>query len=159
MKISFIATAMFLALLISCEYRRHQATVRSTDAKVQAVPIVGRLAGPVTKIRNGDTIEVSGVPIRLNGLHCPERDEAGGMPATHAVQRLLGSGEAVCELTGETTYDRQVGWCASDGVDLGESLIRDGYCARCPRYDPKERYLAAQAAAGAWPGSMPPYCS
>jgi endonuclease YncB( thermonuclease family) len=41
----------------------------------------GEVAGPVTHVRDGDTIEVAGVPVRLNGLHAPELREPGGQAA------------------------------------------------------------------------------
>ena len=39
------------------------------------------LVGPVTHVRDGDTIEVNGVAVRLNGLHAPEMHERGGPQA------------------------------------------------------------------------------
>ena len=45
----------------------------------------GTLAGAVTHVRDGDTIEVGGVPIRLQGLAAPEGDEPGGTEATEAI--------------------------------------------------------------------------
>jgi endonuclease YncB( thermonuclease family) len=41
----------------------------------------GTLTGPVPFVRNGDTIEVGGMAIRLNGLAAPEGDEPGGEAA------------------------------------------------------------------------------
>ena len=63
-----------------------------------------------------------------------------------------------CTLNGERTYDRTVGTCYVKGSDLTAALIRDGHCARCPRYDPLMWYLPAQIEAGSWQGSMPGYC-
>ena len=42
----------------------------------------GWLTGPVTHVRDGDTIVVAGQPVRLSALDCPERDEPGGAAAT-----------------------------------------------------------------------------
>ena len=110
------------------------------------------------RIRDGDTIEVGGVPVRLQGLHCPEMREPGGDAATSAMQRLTRGNDIRCTLTGERTYDRIVGSCHVGDIDLAAALIREGFCARCPRYDPGMRYAAAQREAGAWNRSMPSYC-
>jgi hypothetical protein len=64
-----------------------------------------------------------------------------------------------CSLTGEHSYDRMVGTCHVGDTDLTAAIIRQGVCARCPRYDPWGRYSPAQREAGPWRGSMPGYCS
>ena len=109
-------------------------------------------------VRDGDTIEVGAVPVRLQGLHCPEPDEPGGRAATSAMQNLTRGKEVRCNLTGERTYDRIVGICRVGDLDLAAALIREGLCARCARYDPGMRYATAQRDAGAWNRSMPGYC-
>jgi endonuclease YncB( thermonuclease family) len=63
-----------------------------------------------------------------------------------------------CSLTGERSYDRTIGTCYVGDTDLTATIIRQGACARCPRYDPGGRYLPAQREAGAWRGTMPGYC-
>jgi micrococcal nuclease len=110
------------------------------------------------RVRDGDTIEVGGVPVRLQGLHCPEVGELGGGAAANAMQSLIRGSEVRCTLTGEWTHNRVVGSCRAGNTDLAETLIREGFCARCPRYDPGGRYAAAQREADAWTRSMPGYC-
>jgi endonuclease YncB( thermonuclease family) len=56
------------------------------------------------------------------------------------------------------THERMIGTCYAGETDLTAAIIRQGVCARCPRYDPGGRYLPAQREAGAWRGSMPGYC-
>jgi endonuclease YncB( thermonuclease family) len=46
----------------------------------------GSLVAEVTHVRDGDTIEVGGLPIRLQGLAAPEGDKPGGEEATQAMQ-------------------------------------------------------------------------
>lgn len=75
------------------------------------------------------------------------------------MQELVDGVEVSCTLTGETTYDRQVGHCETRGVDLGRRLILRKLCARCPRYDEEELYVDAQAQAGQWQDPLPGYCS
>jgi endonuclease YncB( thermonuclease family) len=115
------------------------------------------LVGPA-RVRDGDTIVVAGTPVRLSGLHCPEAREPGGAAATAAMRALVRHATVACALNGARSHDRMVGRCAVGAIDLGERLIEAGYCARCPRYDPAERYRAAQGEAGPWPGTLPGYC-
>jgi endonuclease YncB( thermonuclease family) len=122
-------------------------------------------AGPVApvvtgldRVRDGDTIVVGGVPVRLSGLHCPEKRETGGAAATAAIASLARRAEVACELTGRRSYDRHIGQCRAGDTDLADALIRQGHCARCPRHDREGRYRAAQAAAGPWRGTIPGYC-
>jgi endonuclease YncB( thermonuclease family) len=69
------------------------------------------LQGTVTHLRDGDTIEVANVPIRLNGRHAPELDESGGKQAATFMRTLVLHKTVACSLTGGKTYDRFVGTC------------------------------------------------
>ena len=120
--------------------------------------VVSADVGGRAHVLDGDTIEVGGVRVRLQGLHCPEAGEPGGSAATNAMRSLTRGQHVTCSLTGERTYDRMVGTCYVGDTDLTAAIIRQGVCARCPRYDSQGRYLAAQREAGAWRGSMPGYC-
>ena len=93
--------------------------------------------GVVTFIRDGDTIEVEGVPIRLTGLAAPESYESGGSAATTAMREIVSEagGRLRCELTGETSHDRQVGICYTpDGDDIAALTVARGVARDCPRY-------------------------
>lgn len=117
------------------------------------------MTGPVTHVRDGDTIEVSGVPVRLQGLNCNERGTALGERATATVTRLVHQGPVSCSLTGEKTHDREVGRCSlPDGRDIGAVLISQGQCGRCERYDPQGAYIEPQRRAGPFSGRTPGYC-
>ncbi len=92
----------------------------------------GRLAGAVTQVRDGDTVEVGDVVVRIANLDCAERDTAEGRTASARMRELVAGQEVVCELEGRRSYDREVGTCAlvSSGEDLGEVLIAKGTCER-----------------------------
>lgn len=89
--------------------------------------------GPVTHIRDGDTIEVAGVPIRFGSLDCAERDTRDGQTATIQMRELV-SGQSLtlsCALNGRSSHDRKIGSCRlPDGQDLAAIMIREGYCGR-----------------------------
>lgn len=120
----------------------------------------GDLVGPVTHVRDGDTIEVAGRPIRLNGVTCDERGAPLGDKATRFVRSLVSGRTVSCTLNGDVTHDREVARCSlEDGRDLGSILIRKGLCGRCPHFDPLGSYADEEKLAGPWEGAFPPYCS
>lgn len=117
------------------------------------------LTGQITHVRDGDTLEVGDIAIRLNGLTCDERGTTlGDRTTAHLRSHVLGK-TATCSLNGERTYDRLVGRCATENLgDIGAHLIRQRLCGRCERYDPEGEYAQAQRDAGPYAGTMPGYC-
>ncbi|MCZ7674918.1 MAG: hypothetical protein M5U35_02125 [Roseovarius sp.] len=88
-----------------------------------------RLVGPVTHVRDGDTVEVRGVPVRIGNLDCAEPDTPAGQRASEAMAQLTRAGPLDCRLTGRRSHGREVGRCAlADGRDIGAVLINGGVC-------------------------------
>jgi endonuclease YncB( thermonuclease family) len=115
------------------------------------------LDGIVTHVRDADTIEVEGVAVRLKGVNAPERGTALGDEASAAVRHVLMDTYVVCRLTGETTYDREVGWCSGASIgDLGAWLMAHGLAGRCAAYDEAGDYLGLDAT---YRGPVPSYCN
>jgi micrococcal nuclease len=136
--------------------------VTATAAAASPCPR-GTLTGQVTHVRDGDTIVVGGMPIRLNGLAAPESDEPGGAAATKAMIKLVQGRTLRCELDGERTHDRCVGICYLDGVDISATMVAAGLARDCPWFSGgRYRNTEAQAAAaGATIGQnyqLPAYC-
>ena len=109
------------------------------------------LQGTITDVRDGDTIEVAVVPVRLWGIHAPERNEPGGLVASRVMMALVGQHHVRCQLTGEESYDRAIGrcWIASnpllitqpenapgpdDIYDLAGIMILLGLARDCPHF-------------------------
>ena len=87
------------------------------------------LTGQITHVRDGDTIEVGNIAIRLNGLTCDERGTALGDRATAYLRSQVLGKTATCSLNGERTYDRLVGRCATEDLgDIGAHLITQQLC-------------------------------
>ena len=112
---------------------------RAQEAAPSASSDQAVLTGMVTHVRDGDTIEVNGIPIRLSALDCPERGTHKGDTAARIAQQFLGS-QATCELTGAKTYDRLVGYCEINGTDFGSYMMQNSSCKVWEKYDVWDRY-------------------
>jgi micrococcal nuclease len=115
------------------------------------------LSGLVTHVRDGDTIEVGKVPIRLIGVSAPELKEPLGKQSRQFMRGLV-LGKAVrCELTGVKTYDRFVGTCLLGEVDIGAAVIEAGLALDCQRYS-GGRYADLEKASARMSIQLPRYC-
>lgn len=101
------------------------------------------LKGKVTYVRDGDTIEVDGIAIRLNGIAAPEARQFLGPDATAFMGWLVMERDVTCKLNGERSRDRLIGICYLGEADIGEALIREGLARDCPRYS-NGRYAKAE---------------
>ena len=97
------------------------------------------LEGTITHVRDGDTFEVNGIPVRLAALDCPENDTKEGQTASQIAKKFKGA-NAVCELTGAKTYDRLVGYCEVAGSDFGRMMMDNSECKVWRKYDIWDRY-------------------
>lgn len=117
-------------------------------------PVAETVEGTVTHVRDGDTIEVDGRPIRLNGLHAPELDDPFGRNAAAMMRGLVDGRTVLCELTGERSYDRWIGRCYLDGQDIAIPLLEAGLARDCPAYS-NGRYAPYEIATTL---PLPGYC-
>lgn len=115
------------------------------------------LTGTVTHVRDGDTIEVGKIPIRLNGVSAPELDEPLGIASKQFMLDLVDGRNVRCELTGAKTYDRLVGACYLDDEDIGAAVISEGLALDCPRYS-GGRYVEFELAEAQDQIKLPGYC-
>ena len=97
------------------------------------------LRGTITHVRDGDTFEVKGVPIRIAVLDCPENNTSEGKTATRFAKQFKGK-QAICELTGKTTYDRKVGYCSIDDKPFEEIMVENTSCEYWCKYDVWNRF-------------------
>ena len=97
------------------------------------------LQGVITHVRDGDTFEVNGIPIRLAALDCPENSTAEGRYASRIAKAYQGA-EVKCELTGAKTYDRLVGYCEIQEVDFGKMMMSKSSCKLWKKFDVWNRY-------------------
>ena len=100
---------------------------------------VSVLRGTITHVRDGDTFEVKGTPVRISALDSPENSTSSGQKATQFTRQFKGK-QAVCELTGAKTYDRVVGYCSIEGKDFAQLMVDNKFCKFWPKYDVWNRY-------------------
>jgi endonuclease YncB( thermonuclease family) len=115
------------------------------------------IQGNVTHVRDGDTIEVGDVAIRLNGLHAPELGEQGGRQAKAFMEKLVSGRQVICELNGERSYDRLIGRCYLGGDDIAAALVSAGLGRDCPRYSGGRYRALEQPSAQRF--RLPGYCT
>ncbi len=129
-----------------------------------ADPLVGRAS-----VIDGDTIEIHGLRIRLNGIDAPESrqlclDAAGkeyrcGQKAALALADYIALHQPVtCIEVDRDRYKRSVAVCTAGGADLADWMVRQGHALDWPRYS-DGAYVATEREArfnrrGMWSGSF-----
>ncbi|MFZ4667741.1 MAG: thermonuclease family protein [Microthrixaceae bacterium] len=101
----------------------------------------GCRAGVVTNVVDGDTVDVDGVRVRLQGIDTPERGQCGYAEATNRVRQLV-DGRNVLVVNGggdeRDRYGREIGYVIVDERDVGTALVAEGLAIA--RYDGLDGY-------------------
>jgi endonuclease YncB( thermonuclease family) len=131
-----------------------------TVARSETV-IMGRAS-----VIDGDTIEIHGERVRLNGVDAPESAQLchDGQQRRYALDKFLAASRPTrCKFVERDRYGRFVGDCfRADGASVAATLVRSGWALDWPRYS-KGEYADEQEAAkreslGLWKGKfMPPW--
>ena len=100
-----------------------------------AVPALADITGPA-RIIDGDTIEIAGQRIRLNGIDAPESRQTCvadgvtwpcGQSATAALAEFIGGMPVRCEGQGSDRYGRTIATCYVQGEDIEAWLVLNGW--------------------------------
>ena len=126
----------------------------------------GNLSGPA-RVVDGDTLNVAGVRVRLDGIDAPESkqrclDEAGqsfacGETSRRVLTEVLKGKQISCTPLDKDLYGRTIARCCVGRADIGEALVDAGFAFAYRRYS--MRYVQAenrarQAVRGFWKGSF-----
>lgn len=138
---------------------------------VTAVSDPSSLVGRASVI-DGDTIEIHGERVRLNGIDAPEAAQACGdrsdkhyrcgARAADALANLLkASSPTRCDFVERDQYGRFVGDCyRADGASVQAAMVRSGWALDWPRYSggafAGEQEAAKRERAGLWAGEFQP---
>lgn len=118
---------------------------------------------------DGDTVVISGIHIRLEGIDALETDQictdANGKPwpcgrtATRELQRLIHGGDLTCDKRAMDRYQRVLAVCKlPDGSDVNAWLVRQGWALATgfvKMYE-SEQDEAEAAKRGIWAGTFTP---
>lgn len=145
---------------------QHGASVQSVISNWRE-PLPGPIVGRASVV-DGDTVEIAGKRIRLNGIDAPESrqycdDPKGfeypcGRSAAQALEEFLAASRPLrCNFVDRDRYGRLVGNCArADGRNIQAWLVEQGLALDWPRYS-KGAFATQQASAeaahrGVWQG-------
>ena len=138
---------------------------KGTGSTESTAIFVGRAS-----VVDGDTLEIQGQRIRLNGIDAPESDQrckdgrgksyrCGAEAAAELSKILAASRPTSCEFVDNDAYGRMVADCyRADGENVAALLVNTGHALDWPRYS-NGRYAADQADAraskrGLWRGAF-----
>jgi len=132
---------------------------------VAPVLAAGAITGTATVI-DGDTIEIHGERIRMQGIDAPESRQLCkkdgkrylcGKDAANALAGKIGRQTVACEPHETDKYGRTVATCRAGGADLGQWMVGQGHALAYRKYS--MAYVADEAAAktakrGIWAGTF-----
>ena len=135
-----------LLLLMAGSLQRFNAVSQSGDAR----------------IADGDTLDLAGQRIRLQGMDAPELNQqcalAGrnypcGRRAKDALEQLVAGRKVSCRGWERDRYGRLLAICTAGTVELNRRLVADGWAVAYGDYDAEER-AARRDRRGIWAGAF-----
>ncbi len=125
------------------------------------------IGGPA-RVVDGDTLFIGAQAVRIEGIDAPEDgqdcEDARGRPwncgaaAGNALSTLVRDGVR-CTGHAFDAYERLLGTCRANGVDVGSALVRDGHALAYVKYTDRyarEEATARSAKRGVWQGEFTP---
>lgn len=145
---------LLVSILVACPAN---ALSNSPTAPLTGVP----------RIVDGDTVEIAGTKIRLEGIDAPETDQlclnahgqrwACGIEARDQLVRHAGGRAWTCKEKEKDRYGRTVATCFVGAEDIDRWMVREGWALAFLRYSrlyEAEEAAARAAHAGLWAGAF-----
>lgn len=126
------------------------------------------IEGPA-RVLDGDTLDIAGVRVRLEGIDAPEIGQTCGLKwvgrwdcgsaAATALEKLISNQVVACASRGVDKYGRLLGTCRAGGRDLNAEMVRQGLAWAFVKYSASYVAVEAEARAaraGVWQGDADP---
>ncbi len=116
----------------------------------------------ITRVTDGDSIEMGSEIIRLRGIDAPEfsqicrmdgLDYACGRRARDALVAMIGKRPVTCSGWERDRYGRLLASCRAGEAELNRELVKAGWAVAYGGFEAEER-AARTAGAGLWAGSF-----
>jgi len=134
---------------------------RLASAAQSGRPIFG-----IAQARDGDSLEVNGIRVRLYGIDAPELDQTCnqgqmqwmcGAESAQNLSELVTGRDVRCTPLGKDQYGRTLARCTVNGLDVNQIVVERGYAIAFRKYSTD--YVAAEnrakaAGRGIWAGSF-----
>lgn len=121
------------------------------------------------RVVDGDTLEVAGVHVRLEGIDAPEISQScpsrwwgrwsAGREAANELRRMIGRNRVSCRGHGVDGYGRLLGTCSVKGRDLNREMVKRGFAWAFVKYSHhyvSEEQSARKAGIGIWQRTCEP---
>jgi len=153
-----------VALALAGTLALGSAAALVTPRAESAETLAGRAA-----VIDGDTLEIEGTHIRLEGIDAPEKAQtcsrrwfgswSCGEAASKELAKLVDGRRVECESRGHDKYSRVLGVCFVDGRDINAEMVRNGFAWAFVKYS--KSYVETEAEArtmkiGIWQGEAEP---
>ncbi len=120
--------------------------------------IVGVTDGDTVKLLTADFTEIK---VRLEGIDCPEKNQAFGQKAKQYASDLCFGKQVTLQKTGVDRYGRTLGYIIlPDGRNLNKEMLKGGYAWHYKKYNQSKEFAdleeqATKAKRGLWADPNP----
>ncbi len=103
--------------------------------------VITNINGKIVGVTDGDTVklltaDLTEIKVRLEGIDCPEKNQAFGQKAKQYASDLCFGKQVKLQKTGEDKYGRTLGYIIlPDGRSLNKEMVRAGYAWHYKKYN------------------------
>ena len=118
------------------------------------------------KIIDGDTIHIGNKKVRLHAIDAPETKQkctkegkkwSCGLESTRFLRNLIGKDKIQCDTMGIDRYNRYIGVCYKNDIDLNSQMVINGWAIAYKYYSLdylEEEKIAQSKKVGIWVGEF-----
>jgi micrococcal nuclease len=132
--------------------------------------VISTINGKIVGVSDGDTVKLltadfTEIKVRLEGIDCPEKNQAFGQKAKQFTSDLCFGKQVSFQKTGQDRYGRSLGYIIlPDGRNLNKEILRAGFAWHYKKYNQSKELAdlekeAKAAKRGLWydPNPMAPW--